>query len=779
MMRHALSFTARLGIARPRLVVVLCAVVTAGALLGLTRLRIATDLGAFLPERVASVQMLRDLSEKAGAKSLYVELERSAVDECVAAVAERLAASPFVEAVHLRRADFLSEGIEAAAEAPLYFLDDGELLRLEETLGPGRTAALEETRSRLAADPVTGKAVALRDPLGIRWLLFDVEARHLPEFLDPSSPYVVTRDRTKAFLRVRGAKPPHDIPYARDLLGDLEARLKVAGVEARMFGGYVFARDDATRMRADLLGATIWSSIFVFVYLAITLRSLGRPLLLIAPTAVAVLWMLGYGGALLSPLNPLAIAAAALLTGLGVDFAIHYAARFAEERARLDLEAATLVTAERTGHALLLGLLTDVGAFLSLGVGSWAGVRAFGLLLALGLVSAYVATLLLMPLLLRRSTRWSAAPGPVTRAADAFARSRAALPTALVVGLAGIAGWGVVAAVGLRVTADPRELRPAHDALAVAEARLREDLGFSPSPVTALVPLDHPLERLGAAIDGLRASGVVRLDDGPHRVVQTAAARERVARFRERTRGWADGCRADMARLGLRPEPFAPALAELERRLAGEPSADLSAFRLDVGGTSFHRVSLFLPPDHRDRPDLHAVLQDALGADVRLLDFFAVSDEVTPILRRELRTAALVAALVTATIVLVGLRSVRAAACALAPVAVGLGATFGGVALLRAPIHPGNLVALPFLLGLGVDFGIYMTGRALEGDRRPLLTTGDAILRTSVTTLLAFGSLAFASSPALVSLGCILAAGISACYVATVLLVPQLLSRWR
>ena len=99
----------------------------------------------------------------------------------------------------------------------------------------------------------------------------------------------------------------------------------------------------------------------------------------------------------------------------------------------------------------------------------------------------------------------------------------------------------------------------------------------------------------------------------------------------------------------------------------------------------------------------------------------------------------------------------------------------GGLALLEVPLHPGNFVAVPLILGLGVDDGIHLVLRHREGGGTA--ATMQAIWRTSITTAIGFGSLVTAQSPALASLGGIVLAGVLVCFAASALVLPPLLQR--
>jgi predicted RND superfamily exporter protein len=90
-----------------------------------------------------------------------------------------------------------------------------------------------------------------------------------------------------------------------------------------------------------------------------------------------------------------------------------------------------------------------------------------------------------------------------------------------------------------------------------------------------------------------------------------------------------------------------------------------------------------------------------------------------------------------------------------------------------------NLVAIPLILGVGIDNGVHVMHRVRlegrEGMSVVLRHTGRAILIASLTTMIGFGSLALASHRGLASLGVVLLLGVGSCLVASMLVLPNLL----
>lgn len=91
-----------------------------------------------------------------------------------------------------------------------------------------------------------------------------------------------------------------------------------------------------------------------------------------------------------------------------------------------------------------------------------------------------------------------------------------------------------------------------------------------------------------------------------------------------------------------------------------------------------------------------------------------------------------------------------------------------------------NLMGIPMIVGIGIDDGVHILHRyKYEGfGKTPLVlrSTGKAILLTSLTTMAGFGTLMFGGFPGYQTLGTLLAVGVAACFVTTVLFIPAIIT---
>jgi predicted RND superfamily exporter protein len=90
-----------------------------------------------------------------------------------------------------------------------------------------------------------------------------------------------------------------------------------------------------------------------------------------------------------------------------------------------------------------------------------------------------------------------------------------------------------------------------------------------------------------------------------------------------------------------------------------------------------------------------------------------------------------------------------------------------------------NVMGIPMIVGIGIDDGVHILHRyKYEGfHKTPLVlkSTGKAILLTSLTTMAGFSALAIGEYPGLRSLGTLLAFGVGACFLTTVLFIPAII----
>lgn len=133
-----------------------------------------------------------------------------------------------------------------------------------------------------------------------------------------------------------------------------------------------------------------------------------------------------------------------------------------------------------------------------------------------------------------------------------------------------------------------------------------------------------------------------------------------------------------------------------------------------------------------------------------------------------------------AIICIVGLdfRRISDVALAILPLLLGLAWTVELMGLLGVSFNLANFFSVPILIGLGVDSSVHILHRYHEGGptRFSLGATRRAVILSSLTTIIGFGSLIIAHHRGLRSLGIVMAVGSTACMLASVIVLPALLA---
>jgi uncharacterized membrane protein YdfJ with MMPL/SSD domain len=88
------------------------------------------------------------------------------------------------------------------------------------------------------------------------------------------------------------------------------------------------------------------------------------------------------------------------------------------------------------------------------------------------------------------------------------------------------------------------------------------------------------------------------------------------------------------------------------------------------------------------------------------------------------------------------------------------------------------MIVLPLILGIGIDDGVHVVHdfRRSRGPYRLSASTASAVVITSLTSMVGFGSLMIASHRGLQSLGRVLTIGVSCCLFTSLVMLPALLA---
>ncbi len=184
-------------------------------------------------------------------------------------------------------------------------------------------------------------------------------------------------------------------PYATDLSVALEGSFV-------QVTGSAFVREASLQATSDALLVSLPIAVVLCLIVGATfLRSLRYGLASVVPILMVVAWLYGFMQIAGYAINLVTATIAAVSIGIGIDFAIHFIARYREELARTgDRLAAARATGEGTGTALVASAISSSLGFGILAFAPMPLFAAYGLLTALMIGMALVATMLVLPALL-------------------------------------------------------------------------------------------------------------------------------------------------------------------------------------------------------------------------------------------------------------------------------------------------------------------------------------------------------------------------------------------
>jgi hypothetical protein len=223
-------------------------------------------------------------------------------------------------------------------------------------------------------------------------------------------------------------------------------------------------------------------------------------------------------------------------------------------------------------------------------------------------------------------------------------------------------------------------------------------------------------------------------------------------------------------------------LARLERGLQASAfdRADLPPALTDRWLTSDERELIEITPEEdvsdnaaarRFITAVHGVVPKATGLPV-------VYQEASATVVGAFERALLYAFVMVSLIILIVLRRGRDTLLVLAPIALATLVTAALTVLIDMPFNYANIIALPLLVGIGVDNGIHVVHRMRTDTAAQLFDTSTmrAVLASGLTTVASFGNLAFSAHRGTSSMGILLALGLAASMAATLIVLPAWLA---
>jgi uncharacterized protein len=627
-----------------------------------------------------------------------------------------------------------------------------------------------------------------------------------------------------------------DIQFLKRLVE--KAAREYPDVEVGLTGLPILEHDEMQVSQQDMTRATLFSLFAVSLLFIVGFGHWRLPLLAVASLMLALSWSFGYITASVGHLNILSISFGAILIGLGIDFGIHLLTRFTEARnTESSLADAITKTVAEAGPGLTTGAVTTSLAFGAAAMTHFTGIAELGVIAGGGVLLCLVAALVALPALLMvcEQSRSTAPPprplpiGSVCRPATRHPRFALVMTllTTLVLAtglprlefdhnllnlqpedlesvvwerrLLALGDQSVWFAVSMadspeeildrkeallqlpsvsRVEEIASYLAPPSERMLGEIQQIREILSGLPESPPPL-PLRDPMESalnlqravematamVGTAPDlsGYRQS-LRRLREAISQLSPTVCG----TRLQQFESAWARDIWQRLEQLAKFSQSAPPELTDL-------PASWRERFMSEQG---HHLMRIFGQGDIWNMDRLERFVREVERVDPQVTGHPVQTFYASRQMQRSYIHAAIYAMLAVMIVLILDFRSLRVSILALVPLTLGILQLFGLLGLLGIPLNAANMIVLPLIIGIGLDDGVHVVHDYRR--QRGLFVLGNAtasaIVLTSATTMLGFGSLMVAHHQGLRSLGQVLTIGVFCCMISSLVTLPALLA---
>ncbi len=752
--------------------------------------RLETDIVALIPENYQSVKTLEEIKQRVGGVGSLVVLVQSPSFEANSRFAEDLARELTDEkyATYINFVDYKRDA-EFYRKNALLFMEtddlDDILTRIDDYI----------VQEKLKLSPLY---IAL-DEEEATLDFSDIEAKYRTAE-NGDETYYTNPNRTILALESVAAGTVSNIGFAKDMqrviqraINDLNPRRYHAEMAIEYGGPFKNKIDEYDTILSDVCSTAIFGVLGIAALLTFYFRQPLAAFFVALPLVMGLVWAFAIAYWVIGNLNTMTVFLFVILFGLGIDFGIHLFARYLEVRidntnVRLSIE--TMLS--QTGQAILTAAMTTSIAFFSLTLTDFRGFSEFGFIVGTGIVMSLVSMTTVLPAVLvlaDRKLKW-------IRMRHVWGHNWGGksghFPYPVVVLLCALL---ITVYLGVHL----RDIDFEYDF-----THLRSNLPASVKVKQKMATIPkYGSESQSYSI--VLADSKSDLDDVVRALKKKMAEDDPTPTIHKVKTLWTE-LREQDEKLDIIEDIRALANGEGAKLIRGEQKAKLDSLRdlLDVqklsvrdlpenllrkfetiDGSQAYFAQIVPSVQLRDGKNAIAFAEDSHEIHTASGKVFYSSSsniifaDMLRLMLRDSPRAIVLTLVVVLLIVLVDFRSLRSALLIVFPLIFGTVWMCGSLYLQDLKLNFYNIVALPTIIGMGIDNGVHLYHRYREvgpGSMPVVLKrTGGAMLVSMLTTMVGFFGLMTATHPGLNSIGRLALIGLLTCFVTAVLVLPAIL----
>ncbi len=759
------------------------------------RIRIDTNLLHLLPAETESLKKLQALRERSDIKGVLVVSFTSAVkqDESVLVAAARQ-----VEATVATNEFLKSNTSRVIYEVPggflqrysLYYADIEDLQKVYERL----RLTIDQAKRR--ENPYFED---LEQTAPSRFYVGDILNKYRKKYLSSNAFIDAEKKRISILLSLKTS--PDEIQFSQSLLSTLKDSLtpyaNARGLKLHFSGRYAADVEKQKRLADDINQSTTITLLILAASLIIFFRSLRVILVIGLPVIAALGYTYFTAWYFMGQISIISSFLTAILLGLGVDYGIHLFARYKGERLKQHgMTQALEITMRNLFRGLSFGMISTAAVFLTLSFSKFIAFAEFGKIAFAGILFFFIAFVLYFPALVFLTEKFSQGTTEPSHMLEKTRKIRGWHVTLIAL----IAAYGIITVINPPFEYDFFELDQV-DRAARKAAMSNDDAHFTvienrrhmvvyefdSLPELAATEAKLRLQPGNAEFHSIRdlipanAGAKRRVLAAIHQLLRQAEVYSLVRFDTENLRK----IRAGLEMTSAPPPAVADIPAAFKQHLIVNDRYFLYIFARDTD--TLRRGVLDFAAQYREACSVAVPAQarcPAANFHTGISDLYVLDDILQTVMTDLLREILLIG-FVIAIIVLSLTRRFAGMMLILAPLVAGL---LGLFALIGISHHFAsvwlfefnyiNLLAIPILLGVGIDNGIYLYSHArelgLSQVNHIMISTGGSIFISNFTTAMVFLSLTISSHVGLASFGFITFVGMLCIFYAYRLLFPAL-----
>lgn len=681
---------------------------------------------------------------------------------------------------------------------------------------------LRKTRKKLltASDPDL-QAALVSDVLNLREILLPYfEARMGNLRFSRNSLYYDNEENDQRLIFIYPRGLSEDTQYSSDLIDRVSNavhRIKKSFPQAEslqfhLSGKYAQAAEGTQILQKDMRMISILASLFIVLLMVFILRSFRSVLIAFYPLLAALVCVFIFARFFFNPLNPVAIAFAAILLGLGIDVMIHCSGRYFQLCQNLSsVETAICRTLEDCGPPVAIGMTTTAAAFACLIVAEFKALATFGILTACGLLITLIVSLFLFPAVVRvvshkaatrvTGLRFQAVPQAL------FESSRSRPYKAIGLGVCLVLG-SLFIAKDFRFEMDlykgmPDDMESLHAAREIARA-----YGVSLTQNTQLYIKAADYENAMALQKSLDQKLKALLRDGkiagfqspslfavfPEMLHERQTLIQEIALLIREKRA---DFEAGLDKLRFRKTSQLSDYYDLVENIfslneSPEEEWAREAANIPIAGKNIQFVGSMVylqtyvwplndENDFSVVKDIPAEFQSfpqPPGVSLNVLGTYQYFDHINMLIRADFFRVSSLSLLAVGVLVLLFFRNLGQMFLALIPLAAAIPLTFAILKILGLSFTPAGIGMTAMVVGIGIDDAVHILTRMKKGDplhqKESLNSIAPILALTTISTTFGFGALLLSHLYSIRTMGLAVAIGVLSCLLFTILFLPSI-----